>query len=244
MSDIVFVENSRAVTDSLTVAKVFGKSHDKVLRDIRELGCSEDFRLANFGESSYTNQQGREMPKYIISEQGFTLLAMGYTGPRAMEFKERYIAEFDRMRKLLQNPSQTQPDTLKSRRLDIMEMNAKARVAKLIFDTTKQFSNQLSPVAIETMLAAGVNLVAGKELIAPPRQEKLYSATEIAKEAGTSANKIGRIANEYNLKTEEYGEFVLDKSPYSSKEISAFRYNEKGRERILQLLAREPALTH
>lgn len=103
MNQLVFIENGRAVTDSLTVAEVFEKAHDKVLRDIRGLGCSDEFRLSNFGESVYVNGQGREMPKYLITEKGFTLLAMGYTGQKAMEFKERYIAEFDRMRQQLQN---------------------------------------------------------------------------------------------------------------------------------------------
>ena len=102
MTELVFVVNSRPVTDSLTVAEVFNKEHARVMRDIRELGCSEEFRVGNFAESSYTNQQNREMPKIIMSEQGFTLLVMGYTGENAMRFKEQYIAEFERMRKTLQ----------------------------------------------------------------------------------------------------------------------------------------------
>lgn len=103
MNQLVFIENGRAVTDSLTVAEVFGKEHARVLRDIRELQCSDNFRVGNFAESTYTNAQGRDMPKYLITEKGFTLLAMGYTGQKAMEFKERYIAEFERMRQQLQN---------------------------------------------------------------------------------------------------------------------------------------------
>lgn len=54
MSNLVFIKGKEVVTDSRTVAKVFGKSHDKVLRDVRELECSEEFSLANFGESTYT----------------------------------------------------------------------------------------------------------------------------------------------------------------------------------------------
>lgn len=95
---LVFVDNNKPVTDSLTVAEVFNKSHDKVLRDIRILGCSEEFRVSNFGESSYTNIQGRETPKIVLTEQGFTMLAMGYTGQKAMEFKEKYIQAFHEMR--------------------------------------------------------------------------------------------------------------------------------------------------
>jgi len=101
VGQLVFIENNRVVTDSLTVATVFDKTHDKVLRDIRELGCSREFSLANFGESTYTNERGRKYTKIIITEQGFTLLVMGYTGQRAMEFKERYISEFEQMKNKL-----------------------------------------------------------------------------------------------------------------------------------------------
>lgn len=100
--ELVFIQNDRPMTDSLTVASVFEKNHGDVLRDLRNLGCSVDFRLCNFAESSYINEQNRVMPKYLMTEQGFVLLAMGYTGKRAMEFKEKYITEFERMRNELQ----------------------------------------------------------------------------------------------------------------------------------------------
>lgn len=100
---LVFIENNRPVTDSLTVAESFGKDHSRVMRDIRELGCSEAFRVGNFAESVYLNQQGRETPKFLMTEQGFALLAMGYTGKKAMSFKEQYILEFDNLRVQLSN---------------------------------------------------------------------------------------------------------------------------------------------
>ncbi|GGE47956.1 antirepressor [Pullulanibacillus camelliae] len=102
MEDLVFVNNGRPATDSLIVAETFGKSHDKVLRDIRELECSKEFSLSNFGESTYTNDRGREYSKVIMTEQGFTLLVMGYTGKEAMKFKEKYIKKFHEMREKLQ----------------------------------------------------------------------------------------------------------------------------------------------
>ncbi|KON86584.1 hypothetical protein AF332_06965 [Sporosarcina globispora] len=104
MSNLVFIENNKAVTDSLTVAEVFGKEHARVMRDVRELGCSEEFRVGNFAESSYVNSQNKEMPKYFMSKKGFTLLAMGYTGREAMKFKEAYIEEFERMESQIKAP--------------------------------------------------------------------------------------------------------------------------------------------
>ncbi len=124
VEQLVFVENGRPVTDSLMVADVFKKDHRRVLQDVRDLGCSEYFRQHNFVQSSYTNQQNREMPKVIMTEQGFTLLAMGYTGAEAMQFKEAYIAEFDRMRESL-----TKPRMLT--RLELIEMARESELARI-----------------------------------------------------------------------------------------------------------------
>jgi Rha family phage regulatory protein len=102
-SELVFINDDKPVTDSLTIAHAFEKKHDKVLRDIRTLKCSESFRLTNFGESSYENKQGRKMPSFIVTQDGFAMLAMGYNGEKAMTFKERYINEFNRTRHILES---------------------------------------------------------------------------------------------------------------------------------------------
>lgn len=89
------------VVTSLDIAETFGKRHDNVLKDIRELECSREFRLLNFEESSYTNIQNKKQPMYYMTRDGFTLLVMGYTGEKAMKFKESYIRQFSVMEKLL-----------------------------------------------------------------------------------------------------------------------------------------------
>jgi Rha family phage regulatory protein len=104
MNQLVFVDKNQAVTTSLIVAEVFGKEHARVMRDIRELGCSEEFRVGNFAESSYVNSQNKEMPMYHMNKKGFTLLAMGYTGKEAMKFKEAYIDQFEKMEEELKKP--------------------------------------------------------------------------------------------------------------------------------------------
>lgn len=103
MANLVFINNEKVVTDSLTVAATFNKEHSRVMRDIRNLKCSEEFRVGNFAESTYINKQDRKYPKYIISEQGFSILVMSYTGKNAMKFKEMYINEFERMKKHIKN---------------------------------------------------------------------------------------------------------------------------------------------
>src|SRR5690625_1222956 len=103
MNDLVFVQNKKVVTDSLTVAEDFNKRHDRVLQDIRNLNCSKEFSLHHFVESTYDNSVGREYPKFFMTEQGFSLLAMGYTGKEAMKFKEMYIDQFHKMRERMNN---------------------------------------------------------------------------------------------------------------------------------------------
>lgn len=87
----------RATVTSLDVAETFGKRHDNVLKDIRELGCSEEFNLLNFEEIEYRDDRNRVQKAYAMTRDGFTLLVMGYTGDLAMKFKEAYIRQFNAM---------------------------------------------------------------------------------------------------------------------------------------------------
>lgn len=98
----MFEKEERAAVTSLDVAETFGKRHDHVLRDIKNLGCSEEFRLPNFGETYYSDSQGRNQRMIVMTRDGFTLLVMGYTGELAMKFKEAYIKQFNAMEAQLQ----------------------------------------------------------------------------------------------------------------------------------------------
>lgn len=89
------------IVNSLDIAETFEKEHRRVLQDIRELKCSDGFRLHNFVQSYYVNTQNKRQPMYQITRDGFTLLVMGYTGEKAMKFKEAYIKQFNAMEKLL-----------------------------------------------------------------------------------------------------------------------------------------------
>ena len=86
-----FGKEEKSVVTSLDIAETFEKEHKNVLRDIRELECSEEFRRLNFEQSEYLNEQSHKQPMYLITRDGFTLLVMGYTGEKAMRFKEGYI---------------------------------------------------------------------------------------------------------------------------------------------------------
>lgn len=98
---IVFENNNEAVTSSRLVAEYFHKRHDTVIRAIKNLNCSKEFRRHNFAESYYYNLQNKKQPEYLMTKDGFTILAMGFTGAKAMQFKEAYINAFNKMEHLL-----------------------------------------------------------------------------------------------------------------------------------------------
>ena len=104
MNELVFLENNQALTTSLKVAEVFKKSHKVVLEAIRnlisDLGTAQKSAIPTdyFIESEYTlEQNGRKLAMYLMTRDGFTLLAMGFTGKKALQFKLAYIQAFNAM---------------------------------------------------------------------------------------------------------------------------------------------------
>jgi Rha family phage regulatory protein len=90
------------VVTSLDVAETFGKRHSDVLRDIENLECSPEFRKRNFAFSKYSVENNKKTyPMVYMTRDGFTILAMGYTGEKVMKFKEAYINQFNQMEELL-----------------------------------------------------------------------------------------------------------------------------------------------
>ncbi|WP_374717098.1 Rha family transcriptional regulator [Geobacillus thermodenitrificans] len=116
---LVFIDNNRVVTDSLTVAEVFNKEHRNVLADIEnqinklnEAGEAK-WGLLNFQQTQYQHPQNKQWyKKYLLTEEAFTLVAFAYTTPEAMKMKVRFIEEFKRMKEELQKRQQSlQPKT-------------------------------------------------------------------------------------------------------------------------------------
>lgn len=113
MNELVKInENNQVTTDSLTVADRFGKRHCDVLRSIKMLKCSKDFNERNFASVEYLDQKGEKRTYYDITRDGWMFLVMGFTGEKAAEWKEKFIAAFNRMeaavREIRTTPSLTQ----------------------------------------------------------------------------------------------------------------------------------------
>ena len=107
MNEIVYRgESNQPLTNSKLVAEVFGKEHRNVVRDIKNLiegGVLKNEQTPMFEETTYINEQNKQSyPMFIMNQDGFTLLAMGFNGKKAMEFKLKYIEAFNAMKKQIE----------------------------------------------------------------------------------------------------------------------------------------------
>ena len=180
---------------------------------------------------------------WLINESGMYSLILGSKLEGAKRFKRWVTSEvLPSIRKSGAYATDSAAAEYKARELRIKEMNAQARL--LNAETRRLVALQkekgLSQVAVDTLAIKAMEEISGKDLgDYLPQTGRLYSASEVGNTFGISAAKVGRIANAYGLKTEEYGVMVLDKSRYSAKEVSSFRYNEKGKAKIGEIVRAE-----
>lgn len=150
MTNLVVMKNQQAVTSSLQVAENMEKEHKNVLRDIRALEIDRLKFEHMFFEASEPDSYGRNRKVIYMNRDGFTLLAMGFTGKKALQFKLKYIEAFNAMEAELNRPKSA---------LDLMELTVqelrrqdgelKAINAKVdtLIDTTLATPQQLFQLA-------------------------------------------------------------------------------------------------
>lgn len=178
MNSLVYIRNDQILTDTLTVAQKFNKSHRDVLRDVRRTLSLIDgeWGVRNFAQTPYEHpQNGQTYTIYTMTEDGFTLLAMSYTGAEAMQFKLDYIREFRRMQEELQRPRELS-------RLDLIDLAREAELARIQAESEKaalseQIALQRPKVALYDVAMAADN---GE------------SVAVVAKSLGIGPNKLFR----------------------------------------------------
>jgi len=105
MHELGLIEQGGVVrASSRAVAERFGKRHTEVLRAIRNLDCPGDFKRRNFASFKTNDLTGVSTSHVDMTRDGFTFLAMGFTGRRAAEWKVRYIEAFNAMEAALSTP--------------------------------------------------------------------------------------------------------------------------------------------
>lgn len=102
--NLVEVRNQQAVTSSQLVAEVFKKQHKDVLRAIENIKAENCAVTPMFFESTYTAGTGKAYKMYYINRDGLSLLVMGFTGKKALEWKLKYIEAFNQMEEKLKTP--------------------------------------------------------------------------------------------------------------------------------------------
>jgi len=111
MSKIINILNQdgQLVVTSRQVAEDFEKEHKHVLESIRNL-IAENSAVKNMIIESYYEVRGKQYPEYLLTRDGFSLLVMGFTGKKALQWKLKYIEAFNIMeQKLKEQPKQLTP---------------------------------------------------------------------------------------------------------------------------------------
>lgn len=104
MTDLVFLKDNQALTTSRIVAEYFEKQHQHVMRDIRDIiaQAGDASKIGDmFTKATYEDAYGRSKPMFTMNRDGFNLLAMGFTGAKALQFKLKFIAAFNAMEQQL-----------------------------------------------------------------------------------------------------------------------------------------------
>ena len=187
--------------------------HKTMLEIIRD-EFEEEINEQNILPVDYKDKKGESRPMYILNlSQSRQVLV------RESRFvRKAVITYIDKLEKTL---TQQLP---KPNREEIMYMNAKSRMASTYLKLAK--IENISDTYKSILVAKSAEVLAGTEILPLPKADKTYTAEEIGKMLGISANMVGRLANNHNLKTDEYGVLVHDKAKHSNKEVPSFRYYE------------------
>ncbi len=180
----------------------------------------------------------------IINESGLYSLIMSSKMEKAKEFKRWVTSEV--LPSIRKTGAYSVTQTVSDKQLDVemekakatvedakaRQEDAKIRKAELLM---KMSELNISPQASQALVSCASEVLTGIKCIPLPEVDKTYSATEAGELIGVSAAKIGRVANANGIKTEDFGIFVLDKAKGSNKQVTTFRYNEKGLAKLREL---------
>ena len=216
------------------VAEALG--YKEAAKAVRERVDAEDKGVSKM------DTPGGKQEVTIINESGLYSLILSSKLPGAKEFKRWVTSEvIPSIRKtggytLKPKPKPKPMTEYQQMMADTRRRNARVQSARIL----TQLANQYEGTYRQILHAYATKELSGKFLLPLPElEEKTYSATEIGELLGITANRVGLLTNRYDLKTEQYGQWFKDKSRYSDKEVSSFRYFERVIPVLQDLLERE-----
>lgn len=179
----------------------------------------------------------------VFTEDGIYEVTMLAKTEKAKEFRAFIRKLLKSLRKgetklIKSSNEQVELIEIKKKNAEARLRNSKVREAKFLLEAVDKYKNVLAEQSVELLTINALEVINGKNTLQKPElpETKYYSATEIAEELGISANKVGKIANANNLKNDEYGKTILSKSLYSARQCPTFIYNEKGKQKIKELI--------
>lgn len=175
----------------------------------------------------------------VINESGLYSLVFGSKLETAKKFKRWVTSEV--LPSLRKTGSYEMPKkTPENDRTTIMLMNARSRMAQTYLRLAEV--DTLSGTYKTILAAKAAEVLAGEAILPLPKSErKVYSAGDVGARFGISANKVGRLANEHGLKTDQYGEYRRSKSEHSAKEVDTWVYFDTVIPVLARILGREVA---
>lgn len=214
MNEIVYRgESNQPLTNSKLVAEVFGKEHRNVVRDIKNLiegGVLKNEQTPMFEETTYINEQNKQSyPMFIMNQDGFTLLAMGFNGKKAMEFKLKYIEAFNKMKKEIESSKPSLPQNY----LEALKSLVKSEEEKqqLALENRKQQQ--------EIVTISKENLELGNKITEMLPKVSYYdqilqsnatmTVTQIAQDYGMSAIRLNKELETMRIQHKMRGQWIL-----------------------------------
>ena len=158
-NELVIMHDRQAVTSSLQVAETFEKRHGNILRNINSIKKDVLNFKEMFVESTEPDSYGRDRRMYYMNRDGFTLLAMGFTGKKAMQFKLKYIEAFNSMEKqlsvktdsyMIQDPIKRAERWIEEQR-ELKEVQKKLEIAKPKAQFADAISTSKTSISITTL---------------------------------------------------------------------------------------------
>ena len=167
---------------------------------------------------------GRKQRTTIVNEPGLYNVILRSDKPEAKAFKRWVTHEvLPSIRKTGAYSARPMSD-YQQMMADTRQRNARIRSAQILTRLARQYEGTTYE---QVLNAHATRELTGEYLLPLPKlADKTYSAGEIGEKLGVSGNKVGTLAKRHGLKVEEYGQWFKDKSPYSNKEVSSFRYYE------------------
>ena len=146
MNELVFRgQNDQVLTTSLKVAEVFEKEHKHVLDAVRKLFTAENSAVKQmFQESTYLNERNQSQPMFVMNRDGFTLLAMGFNGKKALDFKIAYIDAFNKMETELKSQQTKQLSAAESLLQSVQLLVAHERQLAILEHNQKNMQGAIS----------------------------------------------------------------------------------------------------